>query len=135
VPASPANYTPASVFTPINLIMEWVTIKVTATKDPSSATSLDLIAHGTGRPASLGTLVPGGGVDFVVDGNVISTTGVSGFPAPFPFNSNGDASHIITGLAPGTHTITALLTDANNDLLDRGVGYAVRVNTVTKTIG
>jgi hypothetical protein len=49
-----------------------------------------------------------------------------------PFNSNGDASHIITGLAPGTHTITALLTDANNDLLNRGVGYAVSVNTVTK---
>jgi hypothetical protein len=70
----------------------------------------------------------------VVDGNEINTTGTNGFPAPFPFNTDGYASYIVTGLTPGTHTITAELADAQDDTLNPVVGYAVTVNTVTKTI-
>jgi hypothetical protein len=136
VPASRARYLPASGPGVINLIKEWVTLKVTASKDSSSASSLDLIAHGAGRPASLATLVPGGGVNFIVDGNEINgISPITGLPVPFPFNSNGDASHIVTGLVPGTHTITAELTDSNDDLLNPVVGYKVTANTVTKTTG
>jgi hypothetical protein len=134
VPAHPASYIPTSVPATVNLIMEWATVKVSATKDPTSATSLDLVAHGTGRPAGVLTLDPSGGVDFVVDGVTYDQNFGAG-ARPFPFNSNGDASFIVTGLTPGTHTITAVLTDANNDTLDPSVGYAVKVNTVTKTIG
>jgi hypothetical protein len=133
VPANPAHYTPTSVTVDIDLIAEWVTMKVTATADPTSATSLDLVAHETSRPANLLTLESGCGVNFVVDGNVITSHNGS-YPVPFSFNSNGDASDIVTGLKPGTHTITAQLTDSGDDLLNRSVGFAVTVNTVTKTI-
>jgi hypothetical protein len=107
---------------------------VTARPDPSSATSLDLIAHGTGRPTSLANLANGSGVNFIVDGNVI--TGHNGSaPAPFLFNANGYASDIITGLTPGTHTVTAELTDSFDNPLNPLVGYKVGVNTVTATTG
>jgi hypothetical protein len=133
VPANPHRYTPTTVTAVVNLIMEWATVKVTATADPSSATSLDLVAHGTGKPTNLVTLDPQGGVNFVVDGNVISQNFGDG-SRPFPFNADGYASYIVTGLKPGTHTITAELTDANDDSLVPAVGYVVTVNTVKKTI-
>jgi hypothetical protein len=133
VPADPDRYTSATVTAVVNLIMEWVTLKVTATKDSSSATSLDLIAHEAGTPTNLLTLEPQSGVNFVVDGNVISQNFGDG-SRPFPFNADGYASYIVTGLKPGTHTITAQLTDANDDPLVPAVGFVVTVNTVKKTI-
>lgn len=71
---------------PVDLIREWATVKVSAKQDPSLATSLGLVAHGTGTPANLLTLDPGGGVDFVVDGTVIDQNFGYG-SRPFPFNS------------------------------------------------
>jgi hypothetical protein len=134
VPASAAKYTSSSVTGNVNLIAEAVLIKVTATPDPSSPTSADLTATATGAPVNLATLVPGGGVNFVVDGQVVTALNGS-FPAPFTFNSSGVATDTITGLTAGTHTFTAELADANDNVLDPTVGDAVLANTAKVTIG
>src|SRR5262249_53325190 len=133
VPTKPASYTPSSVSANINLIAEVVHITVTAKKDPNSATSVDLTATAAGRPTNLATLIPGGGVDFIVDGTVVSNLSGS-FPAPFAFNSSGVATATITGLAPGAHVFSAQLADSNDDVLNPTVGDKVTVNSATVTI-
>ena len=133
VPDVPANYVTSSTTAAVNLIAEAVLINVTAKQDPTDPTAADLTATAIGKPVNLATLIPGGGVNFVVDGTVVTSLNGT-FPAPFPFNSSGVATHTITGLSAGSHTFTAQLTDANDDVLDPTVGDLVLVNTVTVNI-
>jgi hypothetical protein len=130
VPSNPADYVPSSTTAAIDLIAEAVGIEVTAQQDATTPSSLDVTATADGVPTSLSTLIPGGGVDFIVDGTVYSSSS-GGFPAPFAFNSSGEASTTITGLPAGTHTVTVQLADASNDPLGPSEGYAVAANTAT----
>jgi len=133
VPATPASYIPSSATANVDLIAEVVHIMVTAKPDPNSATSVDLTATAAGKPAKLGTLIPGGGVNFIVDGTVVANLNGS-FPAPFAFNSAGVATDTVTGLASGSHEFSAQLADSNDDLLDPAAGDKVIVNTATASI-
>jgi hypothetical protein len=133
VPSNSANYVTTSTIASVNLISEAVLIKVTAKQDATTPSSLDVTATAIGAPTNLADLIPGGGVDFIVDGNVYTTTSSAGNTAPFPFNSDGVASTTIAGLASGSHTVTVQLADAANDSLDQAVGYEVLANTVTAT--
>jgi hypothetical protein len=130
VPSNPADYVSSSVTTPIDLIAEAVGIDVTAQQDSTTPSSLDVTATAEGVPTSLSTAIPGGGVDFIIDGTVYSSSN-DGFPAPFTFNSNGEASATITGLPAGSHTVTVQLADASNDPLGPSEGYAVAANTAS----
>jgi hypothetical protein len=132
IPANPANFVPVSTTSAVNLIAEAVLMKVTAKQDPTTSSSIDVTATAIGAPTNLATLVPGGGVDFIVDGNVITAKNGS-LPVPFPFNSSGVASTTITGLAPGSHTVSAQLEDSTNDNLDATVGYFIIANSVSVT--
>lgn len=89
VPSKRANYVTTSITTPVDLIAEAVLIKVTAQQDPNTP-SLDVTATAVGTLTNLATLIPGGGVDF--RRRVTYSSTFEGFPAPFGFNSNGEAS-------------------------------------------
>jgi hypothetical protein len=131
-PTRPTKFTPSSVTSPIDLFFEAVAIKVTATQDATTPSSIDVTAHGVGAPTSLATLIPGGGVDFIVDGKLITNQNGT-HPAPFVFDSTGTATGVIPGLTAGAHTVTVVLVDGLNDKLDASVGYAVVANTANVT--
>jgi hypothetical protein len=131
-PARPAKYTSSSVTAPIDLIFETVFLRVNGVQDPTTPSSIDVTVHSTARPTSLATLIPGGGVNLIVDGKVITSTNGT-FPAPFAFNSSGTATDVVTGLTPGSHTIAVQLTNSEDDLLDPAVGYLVASTTATVT--
>jgi hypothetical protein len=131
-PARSAKYVPSTTTTSVNLIFEAVRIKVTATEDATTPSSLDVTATAVGVPYSLSSLIPSGGVNFIVDGTTY-TASANGVAAPFAFNSNGEATDTITGLPSGTHTVTVQLADASDDPLNATVGYAVVSNTATGT--
>jgi hypothetical protein len=132
VPSNPANYVTTSATDPIDLIAEAVGIVVTAEQDPNTPSSIDVTATEVGTPDNLLTLLPGCGVDFVVDGTSYNALNGS-FPIPFAFNSKGVATATITGLAAGTHSVTATLESAENSDINASVGYAVVANTTKVT--
>jgi hypothetical protein len=131
-PSNEDSYIPSTTTTSVDLIFEAVGILVTATEDATTPSSLDVTATAVGIPYSLSSLIPSGGVDFIVDGTTY-TASSNGVAAPFAFNSDGEATDTITGLPAGTHTVTVQLADASNDPLNAAVGYAVVSNTATGT--
>ena len=130
-PASTAAFAPSSVVSSADLIAE--TVKITVAAKQASGTSLVLTATATGTPTALLTKLPDAGVDFVVDGNLID---IPGNPTiPFVFNSAGVATHTVTGLKTGVHTVTAILTDGANHPEVPATGFATTINTVNAQVG
>jgi hypothetical protein len=135
VPTDASDYTPSQVTSSVPLIFEDATLTVTAVQDPTSATSADVTATLSTSPDSLATVLaglPGGGVNFVVDGTSVNNT-VGGVPAPFFFNSSGVATDVVTGLSAGTHTFTAQLEDLADVTQGPGDGYNVTATTASLT--
>jgi hypothetical protein len=116
VPTDSSVFTGSTVTGAVNLILDNVTIKVTAKQDQKVPTSADVTATGTGSPLSkLSTLVQGIGVELKVDGKIIEVNnGQGATPVDFSFNSSNVASGKITKLKPGAHTFPAVLADAPN---------------------
>jgi hypothetical protein len=127
VPANAQLYDASTQTQSINLIVETVTITVTAQQDAKSPTSLDVKA--TASPANLATQIAGVGVNFVVDGTSIARI-TSPVPEPFKFDGSGVATATLTGLKLGTHTLTAQLESGEDSPIGPAAGYTVAVNTL-----
>lgn len=127
VPADSTKYTPSALTTSLALVDEDLTIRVKAVQDPSSPGTVDLRAHVVGYPTTNLNDVLVYNAQFLIDG----TAGAS-----IPLNSLGVAATQVTGVALGSHTISAqaLGTEDGQVVVGLAQGDHVTVHPVTVNV-